>query len=325
MQEPNFLSVLASRFSDFLVFQELGGVDPQNQIPLLRLFDRFLVHENFQGRWPVREVIERYAASGKHLQPGTLENRLSALRQFCCYMRSFEPECFVPEPGFTRRKRPLRLPHIYTKDEIQAVLRAARDLPSGGSIRSKTYCTLFGLLYSTGLRCGEAFDLNLTDVDFSQRLLFISHGKFGKSRWVPIAASTAAVLQCYLQERMHVAPAEPDSPFFVTSHAQRLYHTNVDLAFRWVLKRCGLRGGKGCPGPRLHHLRHSFACTRLLAWYREGKDVQVMLPTLATYMGHVRFTSTQVYLHATAELLAEANQRFLENFRHNISPKGEKK
>jgi hypothetical protein len=50
-----------------------------------------------------------------------------------------------------------------------------------------------------------------------------------------------------------------------------------------------------------------------------------MLPTLATYMGHVRFTSTQVYLHATAELLAEANQRFLENFRHNISPKGEKK
>ena len=36
MQEPDFLSVLASRFSDFLVFRELGGLDPQNQIPLLR-------------------------------------------------------------------------------------------------------------------------------------------------------------------------------------------------------------------------------------------------------------------------------------------------
>jgi hypothetical protein len=60
-----------------------------------------------------------------------------------------------------------------------------------------------------------------------------------------------------------------------------------------------------------------------LAWYREGKDVQALLPTLATYLGHVKFTSTQVYLQATAELLAEASQRFLNNFRQNISPKGE--
>lgn len=324
MKEPDFLSVLASRFSDFLVFRELGGLASKNQIPLLRPFDRFLVREDFHGRWPIRELLERYAASGKHLQPGTQGNRLGAVRQFCAYLRSFESECFVPEPEFARRKRPLRLPHIYTQDEIRAMLGIARDLPSGGSIRSKTYCTLFGLLYSTGLRCGEACGLNLTDVDLGQRLLFISHGKFRKSRWVPIAASTAAVLHCYLQERMRVAPAAPDSPFFVTRRGQRLYHTNVDFAFRWVLKRCGLRGGKGCPGPCIHHLRHSFACTRLLAWYHEGRDVQVLLPALATYMGHVSVISTQVYLHATAELLAAANQRFLEHVRRNISPKGEK-
>ena len=97
----------------------------------------------------------------------------------------------------------------------------------------------------------------------------------------------------------------------------------MDLAFRQVLKRCGLRGGKGCPGPHLQHLRHSFACARLLAWYRKGEEVQALLPTLATYLGHVKFISTQVYLHATAELLAEASQRFLNNFRQNISPKGE--
>jgi site-specific recombinase XerD len=160
-------------------------------------------------------------------------------------------------------------------------------------------------------------------VDLDQNLLLVRHGKFGKSRWVPIAASTSAVLQRYLKERMRFAPAAPESSFFVTSTGRRLYHTNIDLAFRQVLHRCGLRGGKGCPGPRLHHLRHSFACTRLLAWYREGKDVQALLPTLATYLGHVKFTSTQVYLQATAELLAEASQRFLNNFRQNISPKGE--
>jgi integrase len=68
----------------------------------------------------------------------------------------------------------------------------------------------------------------------------------------------------------------------------------------------------------VHDLRHSFACRRLLTWYREGKDVNALLPALATHLGHVRVTSTQVYLRATAELLEEANKRFRENFRQNV-------
>jgi integrase len=103
----------------------------------------------------------------------------------------------------------------------------------------------------------------------------------------------------------------------------RLYHTNVDYAFRLVLKYCGLRGGKGCPGPRLHHLRHSYACTRLLLWYREGKDINALLPALATYLGHVNISSTQVYLRATTALLEQANQRFAAHFRHNILQNGD--
>ena len=99
--------------------------------------------------------------------------------------------------------------------------------------------------------------------------------------------------------------------------------TNVDHAFRQVLKHCGLRGGKGCPGPRLHHLRHSYACTRLLLWYREGKDINALLPALATYLGHVNISSTQVYLRATTELLEQANQRFAAHFRHNILTHGD--
>ena len=62
--------------------------------------------------------------------------------------------------------------------------------------------------------------------------------------------------------------------------------------------------------PRLHDLRHAFASHRLLAWYREGKDVQKLLPHLATYMGHVEIASTQAYLAITPELLQEASTRF---------------
>ena len=64
-------------------------------------------------------------------------------------------------------------------------------------------------------------------------------------------------------------------------------------------------------------MRHTFACTRLLAWYREDKDVNALLPALATYLGYVSVRATQVYLHATAELLDQANRKFAAHFRQH--------
>ena len=62
--------------------------------------------------------------------------------------------------------------------------------------------------------------------------------------------------------------------------------------------------------PRLHDLRHSFATHRLTSWYRQGADVQRLLPVLATYLGHESVAGTQVYLTLTPELLREASLRF---------------
>ena len=52
----------------------------------------------------------------------------------------------------------------------------------------------------------------------------------------------------------------------------------------------------------------------MLRWYRDGADVQAKLPLLATYLGHRTFLSTQIYLTATPELLAEASCRFHDGF-----------
>lgn len=323
MNPTDFVSCLSDHLSDYLAFRRLGGIEPKSQYRLLGYFDRFVHQQGFQVPWPTRELIEHYLASTQHLQPGTRTNRLSVVRQFCRYLHQFEPQCFVPEPSMVHQARPVRVAHIYTHTEIQAIVQAAWCLPPPGSLRPHTYATLFGLLYTTGLRCGEAFALNLIDVDLEQNRLFITRGKFGKSRWVPISSSTADALRRYRTARLTVAPSLPDSPFFVMRTGHRLYHTNVDYAFRLVLKYCGLRGGRGCPGPRLHHLRHSYACTRLLLWYREGKDINALLPALATYLGHVNISSTQVYLRATTALLEQANQRFAAHFRHNILQNGD--
>ncbi|MCU0682878.1 MAG: hypothetical protein MUF34_11615 [Polyangiaceae bacterium] len=70
----------------------------------------------------------------------------------------------------------------------------------------------------------------------------------------------------------------------------------------------GLRGVTG-KGPRFHDLRHTFAVRRLAAWYAAGLDVQALLPSLATYLGHGHCTETAWYMTATPELLSLAAAR----------------
>jgi integrase len=71
-----------------------------------------------------------------------------------------------------------------------------------------------------------------------------------------------------------------------------------------------LRHDGGRFQPRLHDLRHTAVVHRLVCWYRQGADVQRLLPQLATYLGHVHVAATQRYLTLTPELLREASQRF---------------
>jgi integrase len=61
--------------------------------------------------------------------------------------------------------------------------------------------------------------------------------------------------------------------------------------------------GVGRPGPRIHDLRHTFACRRLLLWYAQGADVDRAVHALATYLGHAGARDTYWYLTAVPELL----------------------
>jgi integrase len=106
-------------------------------------------------------------------------------------------------------------------------------------------------------------------------------------------------------------PAGDDSPLFTTRTGRGWPYQHVITLFQRVRRAAGI----GCPAgelrpPRLHDFRHTAAVHRVLAWYRSGKDVQRLLPQLATYLGHVDIKSTQRYLKMTPELLQEASQRF---------------
>ena len=85
----------------------------------------------------------------------------------------------------------------------------------------------------------------------------------------------------------------------------------MQAAFDTLRRVAGVhRAAGGRTIPRLHDLRHSFAVHRLTSWYRQGADVQRLLPVLSTYLGHADLEGTKVYLSMTPELLEQASLRF---------------
>lgn len=314
-------SCLADEIQNFIHLRRLSGTDYQSQARLLGYFDRFLFEQQIGGLPLTREITDGYLLGLSHLAPRSRMNRFCVVRQLCQYLARKDPRGCVPEPLRVIPSQGAHPPYIYTPSQIQALLVAASKLPPANSLRPHTYRTLLGLLYSTGIRIGEAVALNREDFREAEQRLYIAQGKFRKARWVPLSASTSRALQQYLHKRFKIQPCSPDSPLFLNQRSRRLTPCTINQTFHSLLRQCGISHSK-LTGPRIHDLRHTFAVQRLLAWYRDGQDVNARLPWLSTYMGHVDVHSTQVYLQATPELVAQVDRRFYHHYLHQVKPQG---
>jgi integrase/recombinase XerD len=209
-------------------------------------------------------------------------------------------------------KPPHFVPHIYSQDELQRLLDATACCENPRSkLRPYTYRMLVLLLYAAGLRISEALSLRLTDVDLSAGVLTIRESKFYKTRLVPMSPVLTGALGEYVAQRAKDHPTALDASLFLTRTGTPVARHTAESIFSRLRVRAGvLRHDGGRYQPRLHDLRHAFAVHRLVSWYREGADVQRLLPQLATYLGHVHIAATQRYLTLTPELLHEASRRF---------------
>jgi integrase/recombinase XerD len=138
--------------------------------------------------------------------------------------------------------------------------------------------------------------------------VLIRESKFGKSRLVPLAASSMTALQDYSRLRDELGPRPEVPSFFVSLAGKRLLYAMVSETFRHLVDDSGVGAGASRP-PRLHDLRHTFAVRTLLGWYRAGEDMRAKIPSLSTYLGHREPSSTYWYLSAAPELLALAAAR----------------
>jgi integrase len=229
------------------------------------------------------------------------------VRGFAVHLHALDPAHQVPPRGLLPSgSRRTVVPYLYTDQEIAALIRAAGEL--AGPLRAVTYQTLIRLLAVTGMRVGEAIGLDREDLDEQAGVLTIHGTKFGKSRQLPLHPSAVVGLRGYLELRDRLQPERRTSALLVSTRGCRLRYNRVWVIFHRLVQT-ELTSRAAGRTPRIHDLRHSFAVTCLLGWYRDGADVKAMLPRLSTYLGHTDPKHTYWYLSAAPQLLALAADR----------------
>jgi integrase len=302
-----FSSWLAPYFRRFVALKRAGGAAFETPTKLLAQFDRFI---GSPSRPPLRRGdLVRYLASLAPLFPRSRENAIcvawAALAHAQRHGARVELLARPPAPSGSLRKRRVR---IVTPAEFERIFAAAERMAPILGLRAATTSTLIGLLYTTGLRIGEARSLDVADLDVAAAILTVRRGKFGKSRLLPIRESTLRALQRYLAHPRRRVGAEGSLPLFVSGRRRRLSHSSALQNFRLACRLAGLVP----PYPRLHDLRHSFAVGRVATWYEHGRDVDALLPILSTYLGHVSVENTRAYLVTNGVLLERAAARFAQ-------------
>jgi site-specific recombinase XerD len=302
---------LTRQIDAFLVFKRTLGYSYRRSEASLRSFERFARRgQEPKSRIDLPTAVRAWLHRVPGRKPVTLACELGAVRQFCQYRRRFDATAFVPPIAMAPQTESHYVPHIFSHAEIRALITAARH--HDGRNFWPAMCEMLILVtYCTGLRFGEGVRLQCTDLDLVRQLLHVRASK-GRSRDVPFQADLAREFTGYLRERAEVlcaAGRTAETALFVGHDGRRVTVKAASTVVRGLLRQLGLKSARGRSGPRPYDLRHAFAVHRLTAWYRDGVDLNARLPWLSAYMGHVNVLGTEVYLHATPELLQLASDR----------------
>ena len=272
-----------------------------------RLLPDFIRHLEVRSATAITTALALdWAKQPSDGHPAWWAERLGLVRAFAEFLIVLDQRTQVPPPDLLPAIARRASPYLYTDDEVVSLIAGARTQLS--PLRGETYATLIGLLAVTGMRVGETIALDRTDVDLGTGALIVRYGKFRRSRQIPLHSSTITALREYARLRDRSVPRPRSPAFFLSSKGTRLIYKNAHYVFH-ELVRLQLKPVTARSRPRIHDLRHTFAARTLIGWYRDGLEVDALMPRLSTYLGHVAPSSTYWYLSASPELFALAARR----------------
>ena len=298
------MSGLSQALNDYLALRRGLGYKLQTADSLLSNFVHYVEEQG--SSFVTTKLAVDWSILPTDASPTWKANRLCMVRGFAKYVHAFDSRTEIPSQELLPYMKRRPTPYLYSDKEIVELLNAARGFSR--PLKARTYTTLLGLLAVTGMRIGEAINLDRADIDWGDKLLVVRESKFRKSRELLLHSTTIEALHAYARTRAQFFPRLHTPSFFVSRAGTRLISSKVSATFPALLRRAGL-SDRGPRLPHIHDFRHTFAVKTLLGWYKAGVNVESRLPLLSTYLGHVSPTSTYWYLTATPELLHLAAKR----------------
>lgn len=293
-----FSSAFASQLSGYALFRvSQGYCESTHSIPLRR-FDAYCAECHPLATVLTREIALGWFEHESHAGFVVSRQKASALRGFANFINATGGSAYVlplkMNPPVVRG-----IPRMPTDKEMSSLFHAVDTTMPRGKYPQGVFSVLFRLVYTCGLRPGEALGLHIADVDLEKGTVRIVDTKFHKDRAVAMSSDMLAFIKPYVSR---LKEWDQDAQWLFPGC--RGGHIRTAVARRF-LDRCWktvpVEDGGVRTSLRLYDLRHRFATEVLHRWLDEGRDILESLPVLRVYMGHVTILSTLYYVHLLPE------------------------
>lgn len=236
------------------------------------------------------------------IMPRSCARILSGIKNFYRYLRlegimETDPTELLESPSVGSR-----LPSVLSLEEIDALIAAMEDTPTGRRNRA-----IVETMYGCGLRVSELCALQISHIDFRNAVMLI-RGKGSKERLVPVNEVALTRIKNYMDTDRNDVPivsADADT-VFLNSRGRHLSRVMIFYILRDAAARAGIRTSLSP-----HTLRHSFA-THLLEGGANLRSIQQML-------GHESIATTQIYLHIENSRLRQEILEHHPRYRQNTT------
>lgn len=174
-----------------------------------------------------------------------------------------------------------KLPVVLSKQEMTAMMNIPCLLK---------HRVLIAILYGCGLRCAEARNIKVTDIDLDRAVLHVRTGKGRKDRYMPLGKNLPLILEKYIRIQKPQNWLFPGmryskgSPRFFSVFEPQFGQRSI----QWAIGRAAQLAGI-VKRVNVHCLRHTYA-THLL---EDGVNIL----TIKELMGHANIRTTMIYLH----------------------------
>lgn len=306
-KDPIFTGPFAEMCVAFVSYKRAQGIKYMGQIYLLRAFDDFCKDFKIESQKFPLEIAQAWSQPRNNESELHRSSRILVMRQFVSFLEQNGYEVELPMFKFKRDR--LHTPYIFTHDEIRKMIQEVDEasFSQKSTSRHLTFPMLYRMLYACGFRINEVLSLKLGDVDLKTGVVHLNKTKNNIERLVPMSDS----LTEYCRKYVSIAHCghSLDYPYIFTMHGEHYCISAIERHFRDSMWSVGISYGGKRLGPRIHDLRHTFACHQLYKWTTEGTDLMIMLPILSKYLGRKGVLSTQWYLRLTAEAFPDVTEK----------------